>query len=208
MCLAAACFALVVSPVAAGKKNRKAKASKKKTAKKDAEKKPDVVTVPVQPPGPSIATAKPPVVDLWDDKDIEGKGRIVGRVKNCPGCTIELRDEKQKPLKIIKVVRNDPDYTIEWVPAGVYFLHVSGGDYLVTVPNVTVEAKGDTHVDLAFPAATAPKGSKAQATTMKIERWPTWRPTPEPKIPVQNFKPIAPHMKTLKDTGGKKGKKR
>lgn len=208
-CLA---LALVLVPAgecfAAKKKGKKGKAAKGKKAdpgKKKADKKPE--PVPPAADGPSIATAKPPVVDMWDDRDIEGKGRIVGRVTNCPGCKIELRDKLQKPLKVISLPRNDPDYLIEWVPAGTYSLYVTGGGYAVNVPNVTVEIKGDTHVDLAFPATPDPKGPKVKSTAPKIERWPTWRPTPEPKVPVPNFKPNTKGFVPLKDKTVRKGKK-
>lgn len=145
---------------------------------------------PTRKPAPEAPKADKPVLAPWDETSLDDKGRIGGSLKHCPGCQIEVLGSNGLAVKMLSVKRADPDYQVEWLEPGTYMLRVTGGGCSVSVPNVSVQAMSDTRVDIEFaPSGAQTEGTRARSTAPRIERWPTWRPRPEPKVPVPNFKP-------------------
>jgi len=172
-------------------KGKKSGAKGKKAGAKKTAKGPKKVTG--GPPGtsqsgPAIPRASKPTVDSWGVEDVEEMGRIVGSLKHCPGCHIEVLAPLMTAVKMMSVRRGDPDFTVEWLEPDTYTLRFTGGGYSLTVPNVSVNASSDTFVSVDFPPG-SDKSGKAKAGPVRVERWPTWHPPLEPKIPVRNFKP-------------------
>lgn len=168
-----------------GKKDGGTKGSAKKPRGKDNT---HTVTMP-KPPGPQRPRADDPTVSSWNETNLEDKGRVVGSLDHCPGCRIEVLGPQMEGIKLLSVKRGDPDYLVEWIAPGTYTLRVTGGGFSLIVPNVPVEAMSDTRLDVEFPVGAGTTGGRAKSKPVKIERWPTWRPPPEPTVPVQNFKP-------------------
>lgn len=186
-------------PPAAKKAGNKKAGAKKPSGKKPSGKKPSAgkqgggKKVTGGPPGtsqsgPSIAKADKPTIDSWDIEDVEGKGRIAGSLKHCPGCNIEALDPLMTAVQRVSVRRGDPDFCIEWLDPGTYIVRVTGGGFSLIVPNVSVQAMSDTFIGVEFPAG-SDKGGRARSAPPRVERWPTWRPPVEPAIPVTNFTP-------------------
>lgn len=177
----------------AGKKRKAAKkGGKHKPAggKRGAQKAGGGPRRPTRKPAPEAPKADKPVLAPWDEASLDDKGRIGGSLKHCPGCQIEVLGSNGLAVKMLSVKRADPDYQVEWLEPGTYMLRVTGGGCSVSVPNVSVQAMSDTRVDIEFaPSGAQTKGTRPRSTAPRIERWPTWRPRPEPKVPVRNFKP-------------------
>jgi len=98
-----------------------------------------------------IAAGKP-AYKAKDHKAWRTKGRIVGVVKDCPGCEVKALDAKtKKAVKSHKVKRGAKSYELEWLRPGKYILLVTAPGYEAhDVHNLVVKAKNDLHVDLEF----------------------------------------------------------
>ena len=80
------------------------------------------------------------------------RGRIVGRVRRCPGCTVKALDAKsKKAVKSFAVKPGGRVYELQWLKPGKYILLVTADGYeALDVHNLVVKAKNDLHVDIGF----------------------------------------------------------
>ena len=161
-----------------GKKKAKA-AAKRQGAKPD---KPPAAKPPVE----HAIRAGEPTRSPSGLPDNQDKGRIIGGLKRCPGCTIELMGADGAAAQKLAVKHGEPEYQLGWTTPGTYALCVSAGGRQLFVPNVTVEAGHYTRVDIEFVAEESTATGSQDAPP---EKWPTWKPEPEPKVPVPDFKP-------------------
>lgn len=98
-----------------------------------------------------IASGKPryrtKTAEAW-----KSRGRIVGRVRNCPGCKVKALDAKtKKPVESFSVKPGGESYELQWLPPGVYILLVTADGYeALDVHNLVVKVRKDLHVDLEF----------------------------------------------------------
>jgi len=83
----------------------------------------------------------------WKDK-----GRIVGPIRQCPGCEIKALDAKTK--KVVKSVTVKPGgkgYELEWLEPGKYILLVTAeGCEALDVHDLVVKAGHDLRLVLEF----------------------------------------------------------
>ncbi len=101
--------------------------------------------------GKQIAAGKP----QYHAKEHEAwaeKGRIVGQVKDCPGCEVKALDAKtKKAVRACKVKPGGKTYELEWLQPGEYILLVMAKGYGPhDVHKLVVKAKHDLRVDLEF----------------------------------------------------------
>jgi len=82
----------------------------------------------------------------------ERKGRIVGRVRDCPGCEVKALDAKSKKVvKSCSVKRGGNAYELQWLKPGKYILLVTAKGYeALDVHDLVVRAKADLHVNIEF----------------------------------------------------------
>ena len=79
------------------------------------------------------------------------KGRIVGKVRDCPGCTVKALDAQRNVVKSCNVKPKGGAYELEWLSPGVYTLLVTADGYEASdVHNLEVRAKSDLRVDIEF----------------------------------------------------------
>lgn len=80
------------------------------------------------------------------------KGRIVGLVRDCPGCEIDALDATGKRvIKSIVVKPGDKAYELEWLLPGTYTLRVAAKGYeTLVVERLEVKTDNDLRVDLEF----------------------------------------------------------
>lgn len=79
------------------------------------------------------------------------KGRIVGKVRDCPGCTVEALDAQRNVVKSHRVKPKGGNYELEWLSPGIYTLLVAADGYeALDVHNLEVKAKSDLRVDIEF----------------------------------------------------------
>ena len=121
---------------------------------------------------------------------LESRGRILGRIANCPGCTIDVLDGERDVVKSLAADPGQDGYQAEWLDAGTYTLRVTAKGYktLHTVA-LLVKDRHDLQCNLRFvdePPESEPSSDEARR---KVKTLPTWSPKPAPKAPVRNFKP-------------------
>ena len=107
----------------------------------------------------------------------EGKGRLVGRVRDCPGCEVKALDaESKKVVKSCSVKRWGKVYELEMLSPGKYVLLVTADGYeALDVHNLVVKAKNDLRVDIEFEGGgQAAKQGGSQAKNIAAGR-PTYR---------------------------------
>jgi len=159
--------------------------AKKRRAKKQADKKRPAKPKPAKPKPATVSiTAGDQVHTASDLPDPKHEGRILGSLTRCPGCTIELLSVEAGVLQKLSVRRGEPEYQLDWLKPGAYTLSVAAAGKQLFVPNIVVQAGSYTRLDIAFVPSESPKQQSSE-----VERWPTWKPRPEPKVPVPNFKP-------------------
>ena len=80
------------------------------------------------------------------------KGRIVGRVRDCPGCEVKALDaESKKTVKSHPVKPGGKAFELQWLTPGKYILLVTADGYeALDVHNLVVKAKNDLHVNIEF----------------------------------------------------------
>ena len=80
------------------------------------------------------------------------KGRIVGRVRDCPGCEVKALDPKSKKVvRSCSVKPGGKTYELQWLRPGKYILLVTADGYeALDVHNLVVKAKNDLRVDMEF----------------------------------------------------------
>jgi len=82
----------------------------------------------------------------------KNKGRIVGMVRHCPGCTVQaLGANSKKVVKSFSVKPGGGAYELQWLKPGRYILLVKADGYeALDVHNLVVKAKSDLRIDLEF----------------------------------------------------------
>jgi len=107
------------------------------------------------------------------------KGRIVGRVRNCPGCQVKALDAKSK--KVVKSCAVKPGgkaYELEMLSPGKYILLVTADGYeALDVHNLEVKAKNDVRVAIEFEGG----GQAARQAGSQVKKIAAGRPTYRPK---------------------------
>lgn len=85
--------------------------------------------------------------EAWQDK-----GRVVGIVRDCPGCEVKALDAKtKKAVKSFAVKRGGKVYELQWLQPGEYILLVTADGYeALDVHGLVVKAKHDLHVNIEF----------------------------------------------------------
>jgi len=85
--------------------------------------------------------------EAWRDK-----GRVVGAVRDCPGCEVKALNAKtKKAVKSFTMKRGDKAYELQWLQPGKYILLVTAAGYeAIDVHNLVVKAKHDLHVNIEF----------------------------------------------------------
>lgn len=106
---------------------------------------------PAKPVVKTIAAGKP----TYRPKDHvawETKGRIVGVIKDSPGCIVQALDPKSKKvLMSVAVKQGGTAYELQWLEPGTYLLLVKAEGYeALDVHNLVVKAKNDLRLDLEF----------------------------------------------------------
>ncbi len=82
----------------------------------------------------------------------ETKGRIVGRIRNNPGCEVQVLDAtSKKTVKSCVVKQEGTTYELQWLEPGTYILVVKATGYeTLDVHDLVVKAGNDLVVDLEF----------------------------------------------------------
>ncbi len=80
------------------------------------------------------------------------KGRVVGLVRQCPGCKIEALDAEGKDVvKSCSVDAKARGYELQWLAPGTYQLRVSADGYeTLIVPDLVVKADNDLGLNIEF----------------------------------------------------------
>jgi hypothetical protein len=79
------------------------------------------------------------------------RGRIVGRMRGCPGCEIDALDGAGKIVKSARCPKGAKVYELEWLAPGTYSLRVAAKGYKpLLLEGLVVKAKNDLFVDLEF----------------------------------------------------------
>lgn len=98
-----------------------------------------------------IAAGKP-VYRAKTHRAWKTKGRIVGAIRECPGCEVKALDPKtKKAIATFTVKPGGKAYELQWLRPGKYILLVTAAGYeALDVHNLVVRAKNDLRVDLEF----------------------------------------------------------
>ena len=103
--------------------------------------------------GPAEKTieAGKPTLAAKDHPAWNERGRIVGRIRDCPGCEVDALDAAGKVVKSHSVEAGGRTYELGWLGPGTYTLRVAAKGYqTLVVENLVVKAKSDLRVDLEF----------------------------------------------------------
>ena len=104
----------------------------------------------VKPDVKQIAAGKP-TYRAKNHRAWREKGRIVGRMRQCPGCKVEARDAKGKVVKSCSAKAKAGAYELEWLKPGKYTLRVTAKGYdTLVLKDLAVKAKNDLFVNLEF----------------------------------------------------------
>lgn len=86
------------------------------------------------------------------------KGRIVGLLRQCPGCELEALDAAGKVVKSARVAAGAKAYELQWLVPGTYTVRVAASGYqTLTVSNVVVKAKNDLFMNIEFTSGSGAK---------------------------------------------------
>ncbi|MFC1805711.1 carboxypeptidase-like regulatory domain-containing protein [Planctomycetota bacterium] len=146
----------------------------------------------------------------------KNEGRIVGLVKECPGCRIEIFTTNQGVVQTIELNVGEGEYTSAWLDTGDYTIRLSADGWpILNCPGLTVENGSDTSINFGFlERQPKPRDSGDLSIPDDIERMPDWKPDKGPTIPKTDFKPGIPKFDGDRDKSrdknnknkGKKGK--
>jgi hypothetical protein len=80
------------------------------------------------------------------------KGRIVGLVRQCPGCKVEALDAEGKNVVLSSTVEaKGRVYELQWLNPGTYQLRVTADGYeTLVVPGLAVKADNDLRMNIEF----------------------------------------------------------
>ena len=99
----------------------------------------------------AIAAGKPTYRSKGGHAAWKEKGRVVGRVSNCPGCEIDALDAGGKIVASSRVKEGGKVYEIEWLKPGQYTLRVSArGREPLVIEGLEVKVNNDLWVNLEF----------------------------------------------------------
>jgi hypothetical protein len=102
--------------------------------------------------GKRIVAGKPTYKSKGDNEAWKEKGRIVGLVRQCPGCTVEALDAAaEKVVLSCTVAAKGTTYELQWLSAGTYTLRVKAEGYeALVVKDLVVKAKNDLLMNIEF----------------------------------------------------------
>ena len=150
--------------------------------------------------GAFAADGQKTIVAVWAGQtpragtQLESRGRILGRIADCPGCRIDVLDGDREVVKSVSVEPGGDGYQVEWLDAATYTLRVTAKGYktLHTVA-LLVKTRHDVQCNLRFvdepPDGTPESDPSSDEARRKVKVLPTWSPKPAPKAPAPNFKP-------------------
>jgi len=100
--------------------------------------------------GKTIHHSKP-TVKPKDHKAWAEKGRIVGPIRRCPGCEIDVLDAEGKTVKSLRIPEGGKAYEVEWLAPGTYEMRVAAKGYKpLVLLELVVKAKNDLWIVLEF----------------------------------------------------------
>ncbi|MBM4035569.1 MAG: carboxypeptidase regulatory-like domain-containing protein [Planctomycetes bacterium] len=102
--------------------------------------------------GKKIVAGKPSYKPKGDHEAWAEKGRIVGLVRQCPGCTIEALDaEGKKVVLSTTLAAKATSYELQWLAPGTYHVRVKADGYAtLIVERLAVKAKNDLLMNIEF----------------------------------------------------------
>ena len=102
--------------------------------------------------GKKIVAGKTVYKPKGDNPAWAEKGRIVGLVRQCPGCTIQALDADGKEVVLsTTVAAKKTGYELEWLKPGTYVLRVTADGYTpLVVDGLVVKAKNDLQMNIEF----------------------------------------------------------
>jgi hypothetical protein len=79
------------------------------------------------------------------------KGRIVGPIRQCPGCEIDVLDAEGKTVRSVRIREGGKAYEIEWLLPGTYTMRVAAKGFApLELKGLVVKAKHDLWIVLEF----------------------------------------------------------
>jgi ferric-dicitrate binding protein FerR (iron transport regulator) len=105
--------------------------------------------------GKKIVAGKPTYLPKDGHEAWKDKGRIVGLVRQCPGCKVEALDaEGKEVVKSSSVEAKGRVYELQWLSPGTYRLRVSADGYeTLIVPGLVVKTDNDLSMNIEFEGA-------------------------------------------------------
>ena len=102
--------------------------------------------------GKKIVAGKPTYAPKGDAPAWAEKGRIVGLLRQCPGCTIEALDAAGEKVVIsATAAAKAKAYELQWLAPGTYTLRVKAEGYApLVVKGLEVKAKNDLRLSIEF----------------------------------------------------------
>ncbi|HUT35106.1 MAG TPA: hypothetical protein VNE39_16565 [Planctomycetota bacterium] len=102
--------------------------------------------------GKRIVAGKATYKPKGDNPAWAEKGRIVGLVRQCPGCTIEVLDAEGKEVVLsTTVAAKGTVYELQWLKPGTYHVRVKAEGYApLIVERLVVKAKNDLLMNIEF----------------------------------------------------------
>ena len=99
-----------------------------------------------------IVAGKATYQSKGDNPAWKEKGRIVGLVRQCPGCKIEALDaEGKEVVKSTEVAAKGTTYELQWLSPGTYCVRVSADGYEpLVVKGLAVKAGNDLRMNIEF----------------------------------------------------------
>jgi CubicO group peptidase (beta-lactamase class C family) len=104
-------------------------------------------------PGTTLGriVAGKPTLGPRDHEAWKDNGRIVGLLRQCPGCKVEALNAEGEVVKSHTVAAGGRSYELQWLSPATYSLRVTADGYDPLVLNdLTVKAKHDLRIDLEF----------------------------------------------------------
>jgi len=107
----------------------------------------------------TIAHGKPSYRSKGGNVHWKEKGRIVGKIQNCPGCEIDVLSADGKIVKSTRVKTGGNVYEVEWLAPGTYTMRVAARGYkALVVDGLKVKTNNDLWMNLLFEGKAAAAG--------------------------------------------------